>query len=103
MKRAILFAAILSAAACDKEKITGCVTCRTESYEINTAFVPNESKSVTGSIKEEEACGDAAARQLIEKFTSNYGAGPDRTYTRYSIDTTRKNIIIQTVTRCEEK
>ncbi len=100
MKGKILFAAMLALAACDKERISGCISCRTESYEIRTGTVPNESKSVAGSVKTEDACGDADAKRLIDKVSQNRGTS-NRVWISYEvIDSTT---ILQTVVRCEEK
>ena len=105
MKKILIIAGIsLFAAGCDKEKITGCVRCKIDAYEIKVNVTPNESKPINYMAKNEEACGDASAKSLIEKFNPGTNSELGRSYTRYELDSSdRSNIkIIQIVSKCEE-
>ena len=105
MRKIIILASVCALLGCAKDKITGCITCRTDTYEIKANVKPNESKPINSRNKKEEACGDAASKALIEKFNPNITIELGRTYYQYELDSSDKsNIkIIQIATNCEEK
>lgn len=105
MRKILILANVFVLLSCDKDKITGCITCRTDAYEIKANVKPNESWPINSLTKQEDACGDADSKRLIEKFNSNIETQLGRSYSQFELDSSDKsNIkIIQTTTVCYEK
>lgn len=105
MRKILILANVFVLLSCDKEKTAGCITCRTDAYEIKANVKPNESKPINSLTKQEDACGYADSKRLIEKFNANIETQLGRSYSQFELDSSDKsNIkIIQTTTVCYEK
>lgn len=105
MRKIIIFASAIILMSCNKDKINGCITCRTSASEIKVNVMPNESWPINSLTKQEDACGDADSKRLIEKFNPNIETQLGRSYSQFELDSSdRSNIkIIQITTVCYEK
>lgn len=105
MRKILILASSCLLLACQKDKINGCITCRTSASEIKANVKPNESLPINSLTKQEDACGEADSKRLIEKFNPNIETQLGRSYSQFELDSSdRSNIkIIQTTTVCYEK